>query len=165
MYFLKVVPANKIRIVFVQSVFIFVLGLLINSCDRQLSKVDQAKLDWGKEQLISALHNIGLNIQPVGKFKVYVGVDRSSILLDTRSRREEGFGIKLEDNHVQVIGYDAAGAMYGCLALAEQIAEKQSIPEFLELSDNPQMNLRGTCILLMKLGTYNYPVTPEVTTV
>ena len=58
-------------------------------------------------------------------------------------------------------GFDAAGALYGCLTLCDFIEEHKSIPETYVFSDKPDLELRGTCILLMKLGTYNYPVTPE----
>ncbi len=62
---------------------------------------------------------------------------------------------------VVVAGADPAGAMYGCLDLARRIEEAKGLPDVLEIRERPAMSLRGTCILLMKLGLYDYPVTPE----
>lgn len=56
---------------------------------------------------------------------------------------KEGFSIQVNDNLIGVIGYDAAGIMYGGLELAEQIAlygfEGIKTGEY-----NPYLELRGT---------------------
>ena len=57
--------------------------------------------------------------------------------------KEEGFSLQVIDNLIGVIGYDAAGLMYGGLELAEQISIK-GIDGIQPVDQNPYMELRGT---------------------
>lgn len=73
----------------------------------------------------------------------------------------EGYRLIVDGRRVSVLGHDAAGAMYGALELARRAKEGAGLPAKLDVSDKPSLSLRGTCILLMKLGTYDYAITPE----
>jgi hypothetical protein len=75
--------------------------------------------------------------------------------------KAEGFRITPDDKGIVIAGHDDAGAMYGCLELARRARDDGKLPEKLDVTDAPAMSLRGTCILLMKLGLYDYPVTPK----
>jgi hypothetical protein len=57
--------------------------------------------------------------------------------------------------------------LYGCLELAERIAEIDTLPTELDVTESPAFKLRGPCIgmqltsLLPGRDTYEYPYTPE----
>jgi len=75
-------------------------------------------------------------------------------------QKAEGYQLQVTGSRIKVIGYDAAGAMYGTLDLAGRLKDGQPLPAKLNVSEKPSLTLRGTCILLMKLGTYDYAITP-----
>ncbi len=81
---------------------------------------------------------------------------------------KEGFAINSDENkNIGVFGYDATGTLYGCLALADSIKKTKSLPGKINVSDAPEMVLRGQCIGLQKStylpgrNVYEYPYTPE----
>ena len=57
--------------------------------------------------------------------------------------KEEGFSIQKVENNIGVIGYDAAGMMYGGLELAEQVSIF-GIEGVKPVDQNPRMERRGT---------------------
>src|SRR5690606_4703453 len=56
----------------------------------------------------------------------------------------EAFRVRVTDlaGNGELIGGDATGVLYGCLELADRIAENNEMPAGLELSDQPEMVLR-----------------------
>ncbi|MDR6561993.1 MULTISPECIES: alpha-glucuronidase family glycosyl hydrolase [unclassified Arcicella] len=87
---------------------------------------------------------------------------------NNKELKKEGFSIaKTLNKPISIVGKDASGVLYGCLALAEEIKEKGKISEEINITEQPEMVLRGTCIGLQKptllsgRGTYEYPYTPE----
>jgi len=80
---------------------------------------------------------------------------------------KEGFVISYANDVLFVVGFDASGTLYGCLELIEQIKGAGKIPGKIELTDHPEMVMRGTCIGLQKTDylpghdVYEYPYTPE----
>ncbi|XHR92953.1 hypothetical protein ACFJIV_21810 [Mucilaginibacter sp. UC70_90] len=75
-----------------------------------------------------------------------------------------GLGLK---NKLLIAGADNSGALYGCLELAGRVDLNKKLPVNINLHDQPEMVLRGTCIgvqkpaLLPGRGTYEYPYTPQ----
>jgi hypothetical protein len=118
-------------------------------------------MEWGKQQLISTLRFHSNDNDSTILDKTIVRIKSKESDLPEEARRQEGYQIIVEKGKITITGFDAAGAMYGCLKLAKYINENGRIPENFQLTDAPVLELRGTCILLMKLGTYNYPITPE----
>jgi hypothetical protein len=123
--------------------------------------INLASMHWGKQQLIStiltSLDHPDSSI--INRISVKVQSDRSE--LPKHVQKPEGFSISIKDEKISIVGYDTPGALYGCLELGKRIKENGFIPKDLKIIDAPVMKLRGTCILLMKLGTYNYPITPK----
>ncbi|SDK99016.1 hypothetical protein SAMN05421823_10482 [Catalinimonas alkaloidigena] len=80
---------------------------------------------------------------------------------------KEGFVLHATDGLVVVAGADASGTLYGCLELADRIEQAGGLPETLDVTDQPEMVLRGACIGLQKTTylpgrkVYEYPYTPE----
>lgn len=110
-------------------------------------------------KLNAALAEAGMNVSESAGTTIRVLVDPSRITTET-ARKPEGFQLIAAPEGIVVAGYDAPGLMYGCLELARRVRDAGKLPENLDIAEAPGMSLRGTCILLMKLGLYDYPVTP-----
>jgi hypothetical protein len=89
------------------------------------------------------------------------------ILDESQLTKKEGFQISTQKNIIFIEGFDASGALYGALELADKIKEEGKIPSEINKSDSPEMVLRGTCIGVQKMNylpgrdVYEYPYTPE----
>lgn len=118
---------------------------------------DDPRIAWGRSQLRLALTEHGYLGDAVA---LEIRVDPESTLLPANARRAEGFAVSTSANRIAITGFDGAGALYGCLEAAERIRRDGEVSPDWSTSDAPAMTLRGPCLLLMKLGAYNFPVTP-----
>lgn len=145
------------------------------------SSTDRVK--FGAERLSQALKQNGYvtKIQnqrklAAGKNAIIIGVasDDAFKNLPKSSKDKalaagkEGFSItEGKDGLLYILGADASGTLYGCLELIDQVNAQQKLPAQIELTDRPEMVLRGTCIGLQKPDylpghdVYEYPYTPE----
>ncbi|HEY4150958.1 MAG TPA: hypothetical protein VGM41_18600, partial [Chitinophagaceae bacterium] len=81
----------------------------------------------------------------------------------------EGFLLlRTNKNPLAIIaGADNSGILYGCLELAQRVRAAHALPAELNVTDQPEMVLRGACIGLQKStylpgrNVYEYPYTPE----
>jgi hypothetical protein len=140
------------------------------------------RVEYGIDQLNKALTNTGyLPIKPkaisleIKRENIVIGTVKDMLLkrylpafrIDTASLKKEAFVIRRINNTILVAGADASGVLYGCLELAEQITKKGALPAQIDITDQPQMVLRGTCVGLQKpyylpgRTVYEYPYTPE----
>lgn len=82
--------------------------------------------------------------------------------------KKESFSIKTDKKNIRIAGADASGILYGCLELSDRIASDRSVPDHINITDAPEMVLRGECIGLQKpyylpgRTVYEYPYTPEI---
>ncbi len=80
---------------------------------------------------------------------------------------KEGFTITTANNKTIIEGSDQTGLLYGCLEFAAQLKKLKAYPKKLNITDAPEMVLRGQCIGLQKStylpgrNVYEYPYTPE----
>ena len=147
-------PKAPIRAV-ILSVLIVASVLPSARADARASAGSDPRVGWGADKLNQALARLDSG----KRGNVEVAIDPAA--LPEKARKPEGYRLAADGKAVKVIGFDGAGAMYGCLELARRIGESGRLPGKLDLADAPTMSLRGTCILLMKLGTYDYPITPK----
>lgn len=88
------------------------------------------------------------------------------ILDESQLTQKEGFQIRTQKSTIFIEGFDASGALYGALELADKIQESGKIPASINENDSPEMVLRGTCIGVQKpvylpgRTVYEYPYTP-----
>ncbi len=122
------------------------------------AETEDARVLWGKEQLQKALTDAGYLD---GAIDVAISVDPASPALPEVARHAEGFALRAESTRISVTGFDAAGVLYGCLAAAADVSRRGEIGAGARLAEAPTLALRGPCVLLMKLGSYNYVVSPE----
>ena len=78
----------------------------------------------------------------------------------------QGYNIsRLTSHHITIEGYDASGVIYGAVEVAERLLSRRITNA--DISEWPQMAMRGTCIGLQKTtylpghSVYEYPYTPE----
>ncbi len=85
----------------------------------------------------------------------------------TDSLAKEGYTIKSESGSISINGNDASGTLYGCIELIKQIKEEKKLPANFNITDKPEMVLRGSCVGIQKpyylpdRTVYEYPYTPE----
>ena len=136
---------------------------------------------FGVGKITAALKTVGITTTvvqqsklPKAKYVIVVALNGSKLLnnaasaykLSPSNPGKEGFSITANKNTI-IAGSDVSGALYGCLELAERIKESGTLPENLNISDKPEMVLRGTCIGVQKpyylpgRHVYEYPYTPE----
>lgn len=141
------------------------------------------RLKYAAQKLAEALSNAGYkanvlqqNKLPNSKRVITVGVSGSDLIQKAIESfhskfnlpsAKEGFTIASASSNLIVAGTDNSGALYGCLELIDRINSGKAIPENLNISDQPEMVLRGTCIGLQKpyylpgRTVYEYPYTQE----
>jgi len=79
----------------------------------------------------------------------------------------EGFTLAGSGSSLLIAGADPPGVLYGCLELAARVKKEGRLPRTLNLSESPEMVMRGTCVGLQKTvylpgrTVYEYPYTPE----
>jgi hypothetical protein len=132
---------------------------LIN-CQLILPHNPSPEIVFGTEKLKVALKDIGYR------------ADREIIVkIDTlQNKYKEGYTIKTENKlskTITITAHDASGALYACIDLAKKIKAEKQLPDDINISDHPEMVLRGACIGVQKpyylpgRTVYEYPYTPE----
>jgi hypothetical protein len=112
---------------------------------------------------------VAFAIQKIRETEKRLGLNRKNhpIYFDYTAGKKEGYSIKTEKNITYIKGSDASGLMYGCLEFASQLDKLKVYPKNQNISDAPEMVLRGQCIGLQKStylpgrNVYEYPYTPE----
>ncbi len=112
---------------------------------------------------------VALGLQKIAEAEKQYKLKRiqHEIICSYKAGTKEGFTITTLNNQTKIEGSDATGLLYGCLEFAAQIKKLKAYPEKLELTDAPEMVLRGQCIGLQKStylpgrNVYEYPYTPE----
>lgn len=138
------------------------------------------RLQYGAGKLMEALQGAGYRVKLVrqeklsgGKNSIIIGLTEDPWLGTLSAGQKntlgkEGFSIRsLAGNNIVIGGADYSGALYGCLELADRVRETGSLPEAIDITDQPEMVLRGACIGVQKpiylpgRTVYEYPYTPE----
>lgn len=139
------------------------------------------RVKYGASRLQQVLDNYGYSAElrssgtAISMSSAFILADVSSSSKDipdalvkkTLEQGNEGFLLFAKNGINYILGADASGVLYGCLEMANQIENFKKIPSGLDLSDHPQMVLRGTCVGLQKpdylpgRDVYEYPYTPE----
>ena len=141
------------------------------------------RIVYGTDKLKSVLEANGYTVTLSDKYTapktgqtVVIGERSERLVTNTASRNritlsnsdtKEGFSIGSAGNVIVVSGNDATGALYGCIELLDSLKINGRLPASINLTDAPEMVLRGG-VIGMQLTTYlpgrrvyEYPYTPE----
>ncbi|MDI9363736.1 MAG: hypothetical protein QM541_02205 [Flavobacterium sp.] len=90
------------------------------------------------------------------------------LINNVQLNKKESFKILSDTkSNISIVGADASGTLYGCLALISSIKALGKLPAKINVIDSPQMVIRGTCIGVQKSDylpgrdVYEYPYTPQ----
>ncbi|MBD2705158.1 hypothetical protein IC229_31340 [Spirosoma sp. BT702] len=134
-----------------------------------LPATSHVRIDFGAEKLKQALQEAGYTVT-IGKpipakspdYQIFIA------LRSGKDLKKEGFSIQKDGQQPMLLnGNDPSGILYGCLELAERVKNTGKLPATINLTDSPEMVLRGTCIGVQKptylsgRDVYEYPYTPE----
>ncbi|HKJ40895.1 MAG TPA: glycoside hydrolase family 20 zincin-like fold domain-containing protein [Sunxiuqinia sp.] len=163
------------------SVFITIFLLIFFGCSSKkgsviiVSQQGSPRESFGVEQLSAQLKNVGYTVEvsksdtDIKKKKIII----QSVATDTTKNSEapklseEGYSIKTDGNTIYVSATGPTGQLYGCLYLKDQVKKENKLPQNVDISDQPDMVMRGTCIGLQKTnylpgrGVYEYPYTEK----
>lgn len=141
------------------------------------------RINFGLEKLSVSLEDAGYKVDidsvlsnvPEGKV-IAVGAWEDTLVNGLAARAGldfgampagEGFSIRSAANLILIKGSDASGALYGCLELNDSLKANAQLPDDLQITDAPEMVMRGACIGMQKTEylpgrrVYEYPYTPE----
>jgi hypothetical protein len=141
-------------------IFLITFILLQHVCFGQVLIQDNVKAPrtkFGEQRIQAAVSQLKLS-----KIK-------HSIIINQRTNgKKEGYSIETKNNITTITGNDESGTLYGCLEFTDRIKSTKTFPATLNISDAPEMVLRGACIGVQKpyylpgRTVYEYPYTPEV---
>lgn len=125
---------------------------------------------FGAGQLQTTLQGVGYQVtMKKGKAPRSAVKEKTIYLAEATkadaSLKKEGFHIITTGQLTTVTGRDGNGVIYGCRELIDCVNEKRNFPT--NLTDAPEMVLRGACVGLQKTAflpgrtVYEYPYTPE----
>ncbi len=109
-------------------------------------------------------------VQKIGDAEIALKLIRTNhtVSFGYKQGPKEGFTITTANNKTRIEGTDETGLLYGCLEYAAQLKKLKAYPKKLNISDAPEMVLRGQCIGVQKSSylpgrnVYEYPYTPEI---
>jgi hypothetical protein len=136
-------------------ILFLLVGHLVNAQIGFGDRITPPRVGFGIKKIIAAEKRLGLK------------GNNHTIIYDYQSGKKEGFSITTKNNRTYVKGNDETGLLYGCLEFASQLNKLKAYPKNLNISDAPEMVLRGQCIGLQKStylpgrNVYEYPYTPE----
>lgn len=130
------------------------------------------RVAFGAGQLQTTLQGAGYQVEMQTGKAPRTGVKETTIYLaETASTdttlKKEGFRITTQGRLTTVTGRDGSGVIYGCRELIEGITAGRGLDFPRDLTDAPEMVLRGACVGLQKTyylpghTVYEYPYTPE----
>lgn len=150
----------------------FLIFTLLVSCSREKITIvtegsSSSRVNFGVEKLKTALEEAKYDVTIAAPTETGNDLRISVSVNTTDSLAKEGYNIVSDNNVISITGNDASGALYGCIELAHLIKDGKKIPQDLNITDKPEMVLRGTCVGIQKpyylpgRTVYEYPYTPE----
>lgn len=146
-----------------------------------ISKPLSPREKFAVEKLVNALTVQGYEVKltdqlPKESFdrQIIAGTVKSTLLSEFAQKNKsignqakEGFTIQTSGKTIFVAGFDNSGLLYACQELADRLKLDGKLPKEINLTDQPEMVMRGTCIGMQKTKylpgrtVYEYPYTPE----
>ena len=137
------------------------------------------RVEFAGSMLQAALESQGYEVSVISGEEIEVGRDVAHVvrlgIVDEEDEHylgvdlpKEGFTLTHRGRLIQVMGNDGTGVIYGCRELIDRMADTGQLDCPAELTDAPEMVLRGTCIGVQKpyilpgSAVYEYPYTPEL---
>ena len=127
------------------------------------------RVEYAGERLEKILDEAGYDAVVIDKMPE--GEQKNKVIAlsvsDQKGLKKEGYTIKTEGNVTRICGNDPNGVIYGTCYLTDGLKhdKKLELPE--EVTDAPEMVLRGTCVGVQKTfilpgySVYEYPYTSE----
>ena len=128
------------------------------------------RAQFGAEQLKTTLEEAGYNVRmhtaaSAGKVKgKTIFIHQKN---DETNLKKEGFSIKTTGELTELTGFDGNGVIYACRELIDHVNGNKNLDFPKQVTDAPEMVLRGACVGLQKTtylpghNVYEYPYTPE----
>lgn len=132
------------------------LFLAANTSSPQTGNFEADQIFSGKEKLLKAIKEVDTSGNPGESIKIKTRIDDSLANIN-----REAYEINFGTNSIEISGGSGAGVLYGCREAASIILKEKKLPSNHSVNDAPAMDWRGISLQLMKLGEYNFAITPE----
>ncbi|MGD9929233.1 MAG: hypothetical protein AB7U05_04375 [Mangrovibacterium sp.] len=136
-----------------------------------VSEQSSPREKFAVERLSSQLMDAGYVVELTAEIpetkNLIIAIQQIESTNDTVSLSNEGYTIETTGNTIHLHATGTSGILYGCLYLADQVKQNGKLPKTINLTDQPEMVMRGTCVGLQKTEylpgrhVYEYPYTPE----
>ena len=171
---------------FVGTLVVMAIVFLFSACNqkgkvRVVAEQISPREKFAVGKLVDALKIQGYEVRLTdkavtdnGDWQIIVGTLKAKLLSEFAQKNQsrdslakEGFTIQSSGKTIYVGGADQSGTLYGCLDLADRLKTDGKLPMKINITDQPEMVMRGTCIGLQKTAylpgrtVYEYPYTPE----
>ncbi|MBS1512851.1 MAG: hypothetical protein JST86_18555 [Bacteroidetes bacterium] len=134
-----------------------------------------ARVKFGIEKLQQTLSQKGYDVvinenssEDFTHTSIFISINKKGNEVNkSQSVSKEAYHITSAVDNIKIEGTDATGILYGCIKLADIINTTGKLPRKIDITDAPEMVLRGECIGLQKStylpgrNVYEYPYTPE----
>ena len=149
---------NKIK----DKIFLFLLiaSLIIPACSNKTKSIKQSQINLVKGKILSAIERVNPN-SVIDRNKISIQITDENSTSNSVDNKKEGFKINFENGRIKIFAKDFGGLLYASQEAAQTIIDSNGIPQNLKLNDFPRMKWRGISLQLMKLGEYNYAITPK----
>ena len=160
---------NNIRLL-----LLALLTCMLASCEKNMINVvtpaDASKrMQFAASQLRDALQTAGHQVTIITENDTLPAGDKYIRLIQANDStlKKEGFTIISRGDTTFVTGNDGNGVIYGCRELIDHVRDYDNLDFPKEMTDAPEMVLRGACVGLQKSTylpgrtVYEYPYTPE----
>lgn len=129
---------------------------LATACNQKTERNDfsEGQIESGRTLLLEALQKT----DPSGELYEQVSLELQT---DSGMEDPESYEIRFAEDSLFVTGGSGAGVFYGSQEAAGVVLKYKGLPAGMERSGSPAMKWRGISLQLMKLGEYNYAITPR----
>ena len=174
------------RISFIVSICFVALSSMAQQKKLVLLQQSNAspRIKFGTDKLVNALQKAGYKVSTNQKNKLpansraiviaeldnnLIGkaVNQWKIALPDKPGKEGFIITSTKKGDILIGGADASGVLYGCLELISRLKRSGKLPAVMNVTDQPEMVLRGACIGVQKpyylpgRTVYEYPYTPQ----
>lgn len=159
---------------FYKLVFVLMLSVIAVACSKEKVTIvvpadANNRVQYAGERLEKILNQYGYDAEIVQQMPEGEPSNKVIALSVSKEKglKKEGYTIKTEGNVTSVCGNDASGVIYGTCDLTDRLENQGKLDCPAELTDAPEMVLRGSCIGIQKTTilpgyhVYEYPYTPE----
>lgn len=118
--------------------------------------LNESAVSFAKGKILAAIEKVTAQ-----ESQIEINIQSTASKLPPSIKKAEGFSLSINKGEISINAFDTGGAVYAGELAAQVISESEGIPKDFYVEEAPVLRWRGISLQLMKLGQYNYAITPE----